>query len=240
MYTVGWSAGPFCLPPNTPATPRSVPPARRKPSDHYAHRRRRPSFLRRPLPSIPSLPTRRVELADLASRLIEVAGTPALVTGLTIDGVAQTLSQYFPSTAIQPKGTAHRQLRLPRPRCACDENFRLHRHRSDGTRLDAAGGGELLCRCRTYNYFNLNATPLTAVQNPGNAACPWSVQLNLDDLGGYGVNIDQLSVLRRNRYVEHRLRPFSAPSASTRMAACKARSAIPTSRPRLPITFICN
>jgi uncharacterized protein (TIGR03437 family) len=41
----------------------------------------------------------------------------------------------------------------------------------------------------TYDYFNLSATPLTAVQNPGNAACPWSVQLNLDDQGGFGVNL---------------------------------------------------
>jgi uncharacterized protein (TIGR03437 family) len=120
--------------------------------------------------------------------LFEVAGTPALVTGLTIDGVAQTLSQYFPSPSIQPRGTLI-------------ANFVFRGLTPPVTKIFVFTGTDPtgLVWTRqvavnyvpqpTYNYFNLSATPLTAVQNPANAACPWSVQLNLDDLGGYGVNI---------------------------------------------------
>ena len=118
--------------------------------------------------------------------LIEVAGTPAIVTGLTIDGVAQTLSQYFPSPAIQPKGslTANFVFRGLAPPVTKTFVF---------TGTDPTG--LVWSRQVAVNYLplaaefygNVSATPLTAVQNPANAACPWSVQLNVDDQGGYGI-----------------------------------------------------
>jgi len=37
--------------------------------------------------------------------LYEVAGTPAMLTGFTIDGQTQPLAQYFPSTSIPPDGS---------------------------------------------------------------------------------------------------------------------------------------
>ena len=118
-------------------------------------------------------------------RLSEVAGTPAVITGLTIDGVAQTLSQYFPSPNILPKGavTANVVFRdLPAP---VTRTFVF-------TGTDPTG--LVWSRQVAVNYFplpafenfNLIATPLTAVQNPANAACPWSVQLNIDEIGGFG------------------------------------------------------
>ncbi len=118
--------------------------------------------------------------------LSEVAGTPALVTGLTIDGVAQALSQYFPSTAIQPGGTltanfVFRGLAPPVTRTFVFTG-------TDPTGL--AWSRQVAVNylpLPTYNYGNVNATPLTAVQNPANAACPWSVQMNIDDQGGYGI-----------------------------------------------------
>jgi uncharacterized protein (TIGR03437 family) len=121
-----------------------------------------------------------------AISLIEVAGTPAIVTGLTIDGVAQTVSQYFPSPTIQPKGTVM-------------ANFVFHGLAPPVTRTFVFTGTDPtgLAWSRQvavnylpqpiYNYGAFNATPLTAVQNPANAACPWSIQLNLDDQGGFGI-----------------------------------------------------
>jgi uncharacterized protein (TIGR03437 family) len=120
--------------------------------------------------------------------LIEVAGTPAIVTGLTIDGVAQTLSQYFPSTAIQPKGTLTANFVFRGLAPPVTKTFVFTGTDPTGLVWSRQVAVNYLPQ-PTYDYFNLTATPLTAVQNPGNAACPWSVQLNLDDQGGFGVNI---------------------------------------------------
>ena len=40
------------------------------------------------------------------------------------------------------------------------------------------------------NFFAISATPLTVTQNTAaDPSCQWPVQLNVDDLGGYGVNL---------------------------------------------------
>lgn len=118
--------------------------------------------------------------------LIEVAGTPALVTGLTIDGVAQTLSQYFPSTAIQPKGTLTASFVFRGLTPPVTKTFVFTGTDPTGlvwSRQVAVNYVSL----PTDFYGNVNVTPLTAVQNPANSACPWSFQLNIDDQGGYGI-----------------------------------------------------
>jgi uncharacterized protein (TIGR03437 family) len=120
--------------------------------------------------------------------LLEVAGTPALVTGLTIDGVAQNLSLYFPSPSIPAKGFisatfVFRGLAVPVTR-----TFVFTGTDPTGLAWSRQVAVNYLSQPE-YNYFNLSATPLTAVQNPANTACPWSVQLNLDDEGGFGVNL---------------------------------------------------
>jgi len=120
--------------------------------------------------------------------LIEVAGTPAIVTGLTIDGVAQTLSQYFPSTAIQPEGTLTTTFVFRGLAPPVTKTFVFTGTDPTGLVWSRQVAVNYLPQPE-YNYFNLSATPLTAVQNPANATCPWSVQLNLDDQGGFGVNL---------------------------------------------------
>ncbi len=120
--------------------------------------------------------------------LTEVAGVPALITGLTIDGAAQTLSQYFPAPQIEPKGTLGANFVFRGLAAPVIKTFVFTGTDPTGlvwTRQVAINFAPL----PTYDYFNLNATPLTANQNPANASCPWSVQLNLDDIGGYGVNV---------------------------------------------------
>lgn len=120
--------------------------------------------------------------------LSEVAGVPALITGLAIDGVPQTLSQYFPTPQIEPKGTLSANFIFRGLSAPVIKNFIFTGTDPTGlvwTRQVAINFAPL----PTYDYYNLNATPLTAVQNPANASCPWSVQLNLDDIGGFGISL---------------------------------------------------
>jgi uncharacterized protein (TIGR03437 family) len=120
--------------------------------------------------------------------LSEVAGVPALVTGLTIDGVAQTLSQYFPAPQIEPRGTVSANFVFQGLATPVIKTFVFTGTDPTGavwTRQVAVNYASF----PTYDYYNLNATPLTVQKNPANATCPWSVQLNLDDGGGYGVSL---------------------------------------------------
>jgi uncharacterized protein (TIGR03437 family) len=118
--------------------------------------------------------------------LSEVAGTPALVTGLTIDGVAQTLSQYLPSPSIQPRGTVTANFVFRGLAPPVTRTFVFTGTDPTGLAWSRQVAVNYL-PLPTFNYGNVNATPLTAVQNPANAACPWSVQMNIDDQGGYGI-----------------------------------------------------
>jgi uncharacterized protein (TIGR03437 family) len=119
--------------------------------------------------------------------LNEVAGVPAFITGLTIDGVSQNLSQYFPSTAIEPLGVVSATFVFRGLAAPVTRTFVF-------TGTDPTGAvwtrqvAVAYLPVPVYDYFNLTATPITVVQNPANTACPWSVQLNVDDLGGFGVN----------------------------------------------------
>ncbi|MGA2589531.1 MAG: protease pro-enzyme activation domain-containing protein [Bryobacteraceae bacterium] len=117
--------------------------------------------------------------------LQEVAGTPAMVTGFTIDGQAQTLSQYFPSPSIPANGyvtatIVFRDLTTPVTRTFGFSGV-------DPT-------GQTWSRQIAVVYmppppeenFTLSATPLVVTQNTAaDPSCQWSVQLNLDDLGGF-------------------------------------------------------
>jgi len=121
--------------------------------------------------------------------LREVAGVPAMLTAFTIDGQAQTLSQYFPSPDIPPLS-------------AVSANFVFRNltapltHTYGFTGIDAAGNTWSrqipvnYLPLPTDNFFSLSATPLTVTQNTAAASsCQWAVQLNVDDLGGFGVNL---------------------------------------------------
>jgi uncharacterized protein (TIGR03437 family) len=118
--------------------------------------------------------------------LNEAAGVPANVTGLTIDGVAQSLSQYFPSPQISPRGSVNAKFLFRGLTGPVVKTFVFTGTDPTGLAWSRQVAVNYM-PLPTYSYGNLSATPLTAVQNPANTACPWSVQLNLDDQGGYGV-----------------------------------------------------
>lgn len=119
--------------------------------------------------------------------LSETAGVPAIVTGLTIDGVAQPLSQYFPSPSIKPKGTVSTSFVFRGLAAPVIRTFVFTGTDPTGLVWSRQVAVDYL-PLPTFENFNLIATPLTAVQNPSSASCPWSVQLNVDEIGGYGVH----------------------------------------------------
>lgn len=121
--------------------------------------------------------------------LREVAGVPAIVTGFTIDGQAQDLQKYFSSPNILPNSTVSINVVFRNMTAPVTRTFGF-------TGVDPTG----LTWTRqvtvtysplpTYNYFGLSATPLTVTQNvTADPSCQWSLQLNIDDLGGYGGNL---------------------------------------------------
>ncbi|MGA3188696.1 MAG: protease pro-enzyme activation domain-containing protein [Bryobacteraceae bacterium] len=121
--------------------------------------------------------------------LTEVAGVPAIVTGLTIDGVSQTLSQYFPSTAIAPNATVNVNFVFRGLNPPVTRTFVFTGTDPTGlvwTRQVAVNYLPL----PAYDYFNISLTPLVVTQNlsaPSN--CQWSAQVNLDDVGGVGLHV---------------------------------------------------
>jgi uncharacterized protein (TIGR03437 family) len=116
--------------------------------------------------------------------LQEVAGTAAQITGFTIDGQPQSLSQYFPSPDILPHGqlsaiVVYRDLNPPLT------------HTFGFTGVDAAGlswsrqAAVNYLGVQTQNQYSATVTPLTVTQNAANASCPFAMQLSLDDSGGF-------------------------------------------------------
>lgn len=121
--------------------------------------------------------------------LAEIAGVPALVTGLTIDGQAQNLAQYFPSPSIPLKGSlvatfVFRNLAAPATKIF-------------GFTGTDAGGNTWLRQLpvhfvpvgTTILGFNLWAEPLNIVQNPSApASCQFSQQVIVDG-AAFGQNL---------------------------------------------------
>ncbi|HTS78852.1 MAG TPA: protease pro-enzyme activation domain-containing protein [Bryobacteraceae bacterium] len=124
-----------------------------------------------------------------AISLNEIAGVPAMLTGFTLDGQAQSVSQYFPSASIPGNGSItatfiFRNLSVPVTRVFVFNG------------VDANGNAwsrqvsVAYQTVQTDDFFTLSATPLTIVQNTSaDPSCQWSVQLNVDDYGGFGINL---------------------------------------------------
>ena len=127
--------------------------------------------------------------------LREAAGVAAMITGFTIDGQAQTLAQYFPSSAIPPLNTVSATVVLRNMATPVTRTFGF-------TGVDV--NGNAWSRQISVNYFslppgsipNLAATPLVVNQNTAaDPSCQWAVQLNLDEAGGnVGLLVDGLAV----------------------------------------------
>ncbi len=131
--------------------------------------------------------------------LAEVAGVPAMVTGFTIDGQAQSLAQYFPSTAIPANGSLNATVVLRNLTVPLTSTFAF-------TGIDAAGNSWTTQLAVTFlgpqvfQNFNLSAIPLTMTPVPasvivnglGTSGCQYSQLLVLDETGGFAFQIIDL------------------------------------------------
>ncbi len=114
----------------------------------------------------------------------ELAGIPAMVTGFTMSGQTQSLSQYFPSTEIPAGGTLPVNIVL--------RNGVPNTQVLVFTGTDALGNSwtrqvqiTLMPEPEQEN-FTLTATPLIVAQNPAaDPSCQWPVQIHVDDTGGF-------------------------------------------------------
>ncbi len=113
----------------------------------------------------------------------EIAGVPCRLTGFSIDGKAQALSQYFSSTTIPASGSIIADVLFRAISAPTARTFGF-------TGIDAAGN--TWSRNATVTYMPLpampnfvaSATPLVVTENAGDPACPWPVQVNVEDWGG--------------------------------------------------------
>jgi len=116
--------------------------------------------------------------------LSESAGTPAVVTGFTIDGQPQPLAQYFPTTNLQANSTLV-------VRVVFRNIIAFSTHTFGIQLIDASGTN--ITREITVTYYptpefediGLRAFPLIVTQDSSNPSCPWPIRLSVDDLGGF-------------------------------------------------------
>jgi uncharacterized protein (TIGR03437 family) len=123
--------------------------------------------------------------------LMDMAGVGAMLTGFTMDGQALSLSQYFPSPDIPAVGVLSANVVLRNQSTPLVHTFVF-------AGVDAAGlswSRQIAVNYYSippYNQYSFTATPLTVTQNAVNATCPFAVQLNLDNTGGYWGLIENL------------------------------------------------
>jgi uncharacterized protein (TIGR03437 family) len=123
--------------------------------------------------------------------LQELAGVPAVLTGFTIDGQTQPLTQYFPSPDIPAGGTLTGTIVLTSLSVPVIKTFGF-----TGTDLSGSTWSRQvqvqfrgLINEEQVN-FNLWATPLTIQQNPGAPTnCQWPQQITLDEITGYELHV---------------------------------------------------
>jgi len=124
-------------------------------------------------------------------QLSEIAGVPALLTGFTINGVAQPLAPTFPSVNIPANGTltanfVFRNLAVP-----VIQVFGFTGTDAGGNQWSRQVSVQFLgALLEEQVNFNLWANPLTMPQNTSApAGCQWSQQITLDETTGYAQRI---------------------------------------------------
>ncbi|MBV9745533.1 MAG: Ig-like domain repeat protein, partial [Acidobacteriia bacterium] len=117
---------------------------------------------------------------------------PAEITGFSIDGQPQNLSQYFPSAAIPAGGTIQTQVTFRNIATPVTRTFGF-------TGVDSTG--QTWSRQLSVNYYSslprpefyLSATPLTVAQNLGaDSSCQWAARIRVDEISGYASSIANL------------------------------------------------
>jgi uncharacterized protein (TIGR03437 family) len=125
--------------------------------------------------------------------LTEVAGVPSTLTSFTIDGQAQALATYFPSTSIPANGVLRADLVFRNLAYPVTRAFTF-------TGIDSTGATWTrtvpitFLGPQVFQNFNLSAVPLTMQKNAAaDPSCQWSQKLILDETGGFAFQIAGLS-----------------------------------------------
>jgi uncharacterized protein (TIGR03437 family) len=127
--------------------------------------------------------------------LAEAAGVPALLTGFTIDGVAQTLSSTFPSVNIPAGGKLLASLVLRNQAVPIVHVFGFTGTDAGGNQWSRQVSVPFVGPVKEQQVnFNLWANPLSMQQNTAAPAnCQWSQQITLDETTGYAQRIVALA-----------------------------------------------
>jgi len=126
--------------------------------------------------------------------LREAAGVPALVTGVSIDGQAQPVTQSLPSAAI-PASTTVSAIFLFHGLAAPVTRIFLFTGVDANGNTWSRGASIDYFALPTYSDFSFTATSLTVPQNTAaDPSCQWAVQVSLDDLTGTRNTISALLV----------------------------------------------
>ena len=121
--------------------------------------------------------------------LRESAGVPAAVTALTVDGVAQALSDAFPSVNIPASGTLSGDFVLRNLTPPLTKTLGITGIDLSGKTWSRQLAVQFLGLPVTEN-FNVWVTPLTMQQNhAAPPSCQWSQQITLDELGGNALRV---------------------------------------------------
>jgi uncharacterized protein (TIGR03437 family) len=123
--------------------------------------------------------------------LQELAGVPALLTGFTVDGVSQPLSQYFPSPDLPAGGSLSASITFTNLPVPVIKTFGFTGTDVSGTawsrQVQVVFRGPFV---EEEVNFDLWATPLTIQQNTGAAGgCQYSQQVTLDETTGYELHV---------------------------------------------------
>ena len=119
--------------------------------------------------------------------LREAAGVPAQLTAFTMDGEAQTLSQYFPSASIPANGsTASIQIALRNlTGFPVTTTYGFTGTDANGQAWTRQISAVLLGPTTSSGGFNPTLVPLTMLQNTSaSSSCQWSQQLFVDETDG--------------------------------------------------------
>ena len=126
--------------------------------------------------------------------LHETAGVGTTITSFSIDGDAQSLAQYFPSTSLAGNGTMQVNVVFRNLAYPATKNFTFTGIDSSGNTWTRAVPVTFLGP-QVFQNFSLSATPLIMHRNPAaEASCQYSQLLTLDETGGFTYQIVSLAV----------------------------------------------
>jgi uncharacterized protein (TIGR03437 family) len=116
--------------------------------------------------------------------LLDTGNTPSVITAFSIDGQAQTVSQYFPSPTLKANGSLVPTVVLYNVAPYSSKTFSVTGIDLKGNTWTRSFSTQFLPPVGNGDFL-MTALPLTVVQNTqGDSSCQWPIQLVLTDISG--------------------------------------------------------